>query len=131
MAMTIERQLSIFLDNRPGTLARTCQALAKEAVNILALSISDTVDHAVIRMVVTDVKKAAQVLQGLHVTVQEREVVFMNLSNAPGQLASIAQKLAEAGINIEYAYCTATPSQPTGNMVLRTNDIEATINILS
>ena len=131
MWMTIETQLSIFLDNRPGTLARTCQALAKEGVNILALSISDTVDHAVIRMVVTEAKKAVKVLQALHATVQEREVVFLNLSNSPGQLASLAQKLAEAGINIEYAYCTSTPSQPTGNMVLRTNAIEETINILS
>ena len=131
MSMTIETQLSIFLDNRPGTLARTCQALAKEGINILGLSISDTVDHAVVRMVVTEGKKAVKVLQALHATVQEREVVFMNLSNSPGQLASLAQKLAEAGINIEYAYCTSTPAQPSGNMVLRTNDIEETINVLS
>ena len=81
--------------------------------------------------VVTETKKAVKVLQALHATVQEREVVFMNLSNSPGQLASLAQKLAEAGINIEYAYCTSTPSQPTGNMVLRTNAIEETINVLS
>ena len=50
-AMRVERQLSVFLDNRPGTLARTCQALAKEGVNILALSMSDTVDHIVVRLI--------------------------------------------------------------------------------
>ncbi len=129
--ISIEAQLAIFLDNRPGTLSRTCQALAKEGINILALSISDTVDHAVVRMVVSDAKKAAKVLELLHTTVQERDVIFMEVPNKPGMLAQIAQKLAAAGINIEYAYCTGSTSQEIGNLVLRTNDIEATIDALS
>ena len=129
--LSVETQLSIYLDNRPGTLARTCQALSKEQINIVALSILDTVDHAVIRMVTSDVRKAVKVLQGLHATVQEREVIFMDLSNKPGMLATIAQKLAEAGINLEYAYCTSPSSDQDGKLVLRTNDIEATIDVLS
>jgi len=129
--ISIETQLSIFLDNRPGTLARTCQALAKEDINILALSISDTVDHAVVRMVVSDAKKAVQVLQAMHATVQERDVILMEVPNKPGMLAKVAQKLAEAGINIEYAYCTSSASQEMGNLVLRTNDIEETVDVLS
>lgn len=129
--ISIQKQLSVFLDNRPGTLARTCQALAREGINILALSISDTVDHAVVRMVVSDAKKAGAVLQALHATVQEREVVFMDVPNKPGVLARIAEQLAAAGINIEYAYCTGSASQEIGNMVLRTNDLEATIDALS
>ncbi len=129
--ISIETQLSIFLDNRPGMLARTCQALAKEQINILAMCISDTVDHAIIRLVVSDVKKAAKLLQGLQLPVHERQVIFMDVPNAPGSIANISEQLAEAGINIEYAYCTGATSQPTGNLVLRTNDIEATINALS
>ncbi len=129
--ISIETQLAIFLNNQPGTLARTCQALAKESLNILALSVSDTVDHAVVRMVVSDAKRAVKVLQQLRVPVQEREVVFMDVANTPGALAEIAEKLAEAGINLEYAYCTASASQERGNLVLRTNDIEETINTLS
>ena len=129
--ISIQTQLSIFLDNRPGTLARTCQALAKEGLNILALSISDTVDHAVVRMVVNDAKKAAQVLKALHATVQEREVILMDIPNQPGALAKVAEQLAEAGINIEYAYCASSASQEIGHMVLRTNDLEATIDVLS
>jgi len=129
--ISIEAQLAVFLDNRPGALARICQALAREGINILALSISDTVDHAVVRMVVSDSKKASKILDGLHVTVQERDVVFMEVPNKPGLLAQIAQKLAAAGINIEYAYCTASASQEFGNLVLRTNNIEETINALS
>ena len=129
--ISIETQLSIFLDNRPGTLARTCQALAKEHINILSLSISDTMDHAVVRMVVTDAATAVKVLQGMHATVQERDVVVMDVPNTPGTLAKVAEKLAAAGINIEYAYCTSSASQPNGTMVLRTNDVEETINALS
>ena len=129
--ISIEQQLSVFLDNRPGTLSRTCQALAKEGINILALSMSDTVDHAVVRLIAGDTKKAGQVLKQLHTTVQERQVILMDMSNQPGQLATVAQKLTEAGINIEYAYGTSVPGQAMGRLVLRTSDIEATISALS
>jgi len=127
----IETQLAVFMDNRPGMLARISQALAKAKVNILALSILDTVDHAIIRMVVDKTKEAERVLGELHAMVQAREVVFMDVPNAVGVLAGIAERLAEAGINIEYAYCTTPPSQDAGALVLRTNDLEATINALS
>src|SRR3990167_8422470 len=104
----IETQLAIFMDNRPGMLARICQALAKAQINILALSILDTVDHAIIRMVVDKPKEAEQVLSGMHAMVQRRDVVFMDVSNEVGTLATIAEQLGEAGINLEYAYCTAS-----------------------
>ena len=127
----IVTQLAIFMDNRPGMLARTCQALAKAHINILALSIVDTVDHAVVRVVVDKTEEAKQVLASIHAMVQGRDVVFMDVQNQAGAMARIAEQLAEAGINIEYAYCTASPSQAAGALVVRTNDLEATINALS
>jgi hypothetical protein len=127
----IERQLAVFLDNRPGTLARTCQALQKAQVNILALSIVDAVDHAIVRLVVDKTAEAERVLGGLHHLVQGRDVVFMDVANEVGAMAKIAEQLAAAGINIEYAYCTTSPSHSAGAIVLRTNDLEATINALS
>jgi hypothetical protein len=127
----IETQLAVFMDNRPGMLARTCQALAKAKINILALSILDTVDHAIVRMIVDKTKEAERVLSEMHAMVQGREVVYMDVPNAVGALASIAERLAEAGINLEYAYCTTPASQNAGALVLRTNDLEATINALS
>ena len=127
----IETQLAVFMDNRPGMLARVSQALAKAKVNILALSILDTVDHAIIRMVVDKTKEAERVLAELRAMVQAREVVFMDVPNAVGALAGIAERLAEAGINLEYAYCTTPPAQSAGALILRTNDLEATINALS
>ncbi len=129
--ISIQPQLSIFLDNRPGTLARMCQALAKAGVNIQALSISDTVDHAVVRMVVSDAKQALSLITQLHETVHERQVVVLDVPNRPGELAQIAERLAHAGINIEYAYCTSAHGTEAGTMVLRTNDLEATIDALS
>ena len=129
--MKIEPQLAVFLDNRPGMLSRTCQALAAAKINILALSILDTVDHAIVRMVVDQTKEAEQVLARMHAMVQRRDVVVMDVPNTAGVLAGVAERLAQAGINIEYAYCTATAAQKDGALVLRTNDLEATINALS
>ncbi len=127
----IEKQLAIFMDNRPGMLARTCQALAKAKINILALSILDTVDHAIIRMVVDKPAEAEQVLSRMHAMVQARDIVFLDVPNEVGALAGIAERLTEAGINIEYAYCTTSAAHSAGALVLRTNDLEATINALS
>ena len=130
-SIRIEPQLAVFMDNRPGMLLRTCQALAAAKVNILALSILDTVDHAIVRMVVDKPKDAEQVLSKLHAMVQRRDVVVMDVPNTVGTLAGIAERLAAAGINMEYAYCTASSSQVSGALILRTNDLEATINALS
>lgn len=124
-------QLSIFLDNRPGMLARTCQALAKDGVNIMAMSVSESLDHAVVRLVLSDPIKGAEILNAMHGTVHQRDVIVMDLPNRPGILAEIAQRLTAAGINIEYAYCASLGTQATGGIVMRTNDLEATLNILS
>ena len=129
--MKIEQQFAIFLDNRPGMLARTCQALAKAKINITALSILDTVDHAIVRMIVDKPKEAEAVLSSMHAMVQRHDVVVMTVPNQIGSLAGIAERLAVAGINLEYAYCTSSPSQSPGSIVLRTNNLEETINALS
>ena len=127
----IEPQLAVFMENRPGLLAKVCGTLAESGINILALSIHDTVDHAIVRMVVDQPKEAEGVLSRMHAMVQRHDVVVMDVPNQVGALATIAERLAEAGINLEYAYCTASPNQQGGALVLRTNDLEATINALS
>ena len=127
----IEKQLAIYMDNRPGMLARTCQALATAKINILALSILDTVDHAIVRIIVDRPKEAEQVLSGLHAMIQSRDVIWMDVPNQVGALAEITERLAAAGINLEYAYCTSTGPKTPGAIVFRTNDLEATINALS
>ena len=124
-------QLALFLENRPGMLSRTCQALAAAKINILAMSIIDIVDHAIIRLVLDKPKEGEQVLAKLQIMMQRGDVVYMDVPNTDGVLAGITEKLAQAGINLEYAYCTAASSHSEGALVLRTNDLEATINALS
>src|SRR5688572_10368542 len=107
--MEITKQLAIFLDNRPGTLARLADALAEVKVNIYAISTSDTVDHSVIRLVVSDYRRALHVFEERGTLVVEDDVLMIEGDNRPGSLAKLAHKLANAKINIEYAYCATRP----------------------
>ena len=99
--MQIAKQLAIFLDNRPGTLARVADALAGAKINIYAVTTSDTVDHSVIRMVVSDYRKALHVFEEHGTLVVEDDVIMLEASNKAGELARIAHKLAEGKVNIE------------------------------
>src|SRR5437867_10551293 len=98
--MQITKQLAIFLDNRPGMLARVADALAAAQINIYAIATSDTVDHSVIRMVVSDSRKALHMFEEHGTLVVEDDVLLFDGANKPGELARIAHKLADAKINI-------------------------------
>jgi hypothetical protein len=124
-------QLAVFLANRPGALARVCDALAKAEINIHALAISDTIDHSVIRMVVSDPTKALMLLGEAGVLALESDVLKIETENQPGVLAKIAERLAEANVNIEYAYLAGSQTAPKGLMVLRPSDVEKAQKALS
>jgi len=117
-------QLAVFLANRPGALARVCDALAKAEININALATSDTVDHTVVRMLVSDPTKALMLLGEAGVLALETEVLMIETANQPGVLAKIAERLAEAGVNIEYVYLAGGRDAEKGLIVLRPSDIE-------
>ncbi len=102
--MEIATQLALFLENQPGTLAAVCDELAEADINILALTISDTVDHSVVRMIVSDTDTALNIFEEHGTLVVENEVLLIEIDNKPGSLSSIAHALAGAEINIEYAY---------------------------
>jgi hypothetical protein len=129
--MHIAKQLAIFLENRPGMLARVCDALAAEGINIYALTTSDTIDHAVIRMVVSDYRRALHVFEQHGTLVVEDDVLLVEGSNKPGSLAKIAHKLADARINIEYAYCATPPDAKKGLLVLRVKDVKKALKVLN
>lgn len=118
--MQLAKQLAIFLENKPGTLARVCDALAAAKINIYALTVSDTVDHAVIRLVVSDPSRALHLFEQHGTLVVEDDVVLIEADNKPGALGRICHKLAAAKVNIEYCYCAATPTAKKGLVVLRT-----------
>jgi hypothetical protein len=130
VSMESATQLAIFLTNRPGALARVCEALAKAEINIHALTISDTVDHSVVRMVVSDPTKALMLLGEAGVLALENDVVLIEADNVPGMLAKIAERLAHVEVNIEYTYLAASPSTDRGVMVLRPSDVEKALRAL-
>jgi hypothetical protein len=117
-------QLAVFLANRPGALARVCEALAKAEINIHALATSDTVDHTVVRMVVSDPTKALMLLGEAGVLAIETEVLMIETASQPGVLAKIADRLAQAKVNIEYAYLAGGRGVEKGLIVLRPSDVE-------
>jgi hypothetical protein len=129
--MHITKQLAIFLENRPGMLARVCDALAENKINIYAISTSDTVDHTVMRMVVSDYRKALLVFEERGTLIIEDDVLLIEGSNKPGSLSKIAHNLADAKINIEYAYCATAPDAKKGLLVLRVNDAKKALKILN
>ena len=129
--MQITKQLAIFLDNRPGMLARVCDALSTAKINIYAISTSDTVDHSVIRMVVSDPDKALYLFEEHGTLVVDDDVLMVDGDNKPGSLAAIARKLAAAKINIEYAYCATSPHSKKGLLILRVSDPKKALKVLN
>ena len=124
-------QLAVFLANKPGTLAAVCDALASEKINIFALTVSDTIDHAVVRMIVSDPKRALSIFEQHGTLVVENEVLLLEQDNKPGTLSEVAKKLAEKNVNIEYAYLATAKSSRKGLLVLRPNNLKKAIEILS
>jgi hypothetical protein len=128
--MPIEKQLSVFMENKPGRLSHICNTLAENDINIHAMSVHDTVDHAIVRLIVDHPTKALVILEEEGVYTIAQDVVVLDIENKPGIISAIAKKLFRADINIEYAYCTATRNQEYGCVVIKTKDPEQTLEIL-
>jgi hypothetical protein len=97
-------QLSIFLENRSGRLAEITGILARAGINIRALSLADTADFGILRLVVSQTARAVQVLREGGFTVATNEMVALELPDRPGGLWEILRVLEGAGINVEYMY---------------------------
>ena len=130
LSMEPATQLAVFLSNRPGALARVCDALAKADINIHALATSDTIDHSVVRMVVSDPTRALMLLGEAGVLALENDVLMIETDNHPGTLARIAERLSQAQVNIEYTYMAATINANKGLMILRPNNVEKALQAL-
>jgi hypothetical protein len=131
LRLQLAQQLSIFLDNRPGTLGRLCEALAEAKINIFAISSSDTVDHVVFRMVVSDTMQAKRILDERGTLVIMNDVLMIDGTNQPGSLARIANRLGDGGINIEYAYSATHPKAQKGLLILRVSDPKKALKVLN
>ena len=119
--MTI-KQISIFLENKPGQLAGICSALAKADINIATLSLADTADFGIVRMIVDDHAKGCEVLSAAGFAVRETDVVKATVPNRPGGMAEIMAKLDAAGADIEYSYAYALGDGDKAVLVFRFKD---------
>ena len=129
--MQITKQLAVFLDNRPGMLARLADALAEAKINIYAITTSDTVDHSVIRLVVSDYRRALHVFEEHGTLVVEDDVLMFEGSNKPGEMARIAHRLADAKVNIEYCYSATPPDSKKGLLILRVSNPVKALKVLN
>jgi len=111
-------QLTVVLENKPGQLAKMAAVLKKAKVNIQGISVVDSVDTGVIRMVVDSPAKARQALARAKITVTQQLVLVADLPNEPGALQGLAAKLSAAGVNINYIYGSVTKKGSEGLLVL-------------
>lgn len=123
-------QISIFLENKAGRLAEVTGILGDAGINIRALSLADTSDFGILRLIVHDNEKAKQVLKEHGFTVGRTEVVAAEVEDRPGGLNRILQILFEAGINVEYMYAFVQQSGQNAVLIFRFDDIDNAVNVL-
>ena len=116
------RQISIFLENKPGQLSAICRDLADAGINIATLSLADTADFGIVRMIVDDHEKAKDVLAEKGHVVNVREVIAVCVPDRPGGMAEVMQVLDTAGVNIEYSYAFAFHKGEKAVLVFRFSD---------
>ncbi len=113
------KQLSIFLENRVGRLAEVTKILGEATVDILAISIADTADFGILRLLVDDVDKAVAALKAQGVVCAVHSVTVVSVDGVPGGLAKVLGTLDAAGINVEYMYTVSQKKTPDPMMVFR------------
>jgi hypothetical protein len=124
-------QISVFLENKPGALAEVTRILGETGVNIRALSLADTKDFGILRLIVNDHEKAKEVLGQKGFTVRKTEVVAVEVPDRPGGLAEIMKVLAEAKINVEYLYAFVQQSGENAIIIFRFDETDRAIAVLS
>ena len=124
------KQLSVFLENRAGRLDEVVHLLGEGGVNIRALSLADTSDFGILRLIVNDVEKALQVLRDSNHTVSTTEVIAVEVPDQPGGLASVLTPLSGAGVNVEYMYAFVEKATDKAVVIFRFEDADSAVKVL-
>ena len=127
--MTVN-QISVFVENKSGALAQITRVLSDGGVNMRALSIAETQDFGVLRLIADDDRKAAFVLSDAGYILSVTPVLAVVIKDEPGSLANTLTILADAGIDVEYTYAFLTPRPGTACMIFRVKDNEAAEQVL-
>lgn len=123
-------QISVFVENRPGRLADITAVLAKNSIDIRALSVADTSDYGILRLIVNDPKSAVEVLRSEGMTASATQVLGIIIPDEPGGLARAIKVLSDAQISVEYAYAFITPSVGNAYVIIRVEDNDKASEIL-
>ena len=128
--MTV-KQISVFVENKPGKLAELTDYLHQHDIDMRALSIAETQDFGIVRMIVDDAYKASQVVKESGYVVSITPVLAVEMSDEPGSLYKILKVLGDGGVNLDYTYAFLGQKAATAYMVLRVEDNEKAIEVLS
>lgn len=125
------KQLSVFTENRPGGLAPIIEALGKNNIDISALSLADTSEYGILRIIVNDPNKAKEVLKDLGIVVKITEVLTVAMDDAPGGLSKILEIFVKNDINVDYMYAFVGTVTNKALMVVKVNDPDAAVSALA
>jgi hypothetical protein len=125
------KQLSVFMENKPGTLANLAKILADANIDLKAMTVADTKEFGIARMIVDDTEKALIALSGAGQTAKVREVCGFKVPDQVGGLAKVLTILGDNGISIEYMYAIVTSDSDKAHMIVRVDDNEAAEKILT
>ena len=123
-------QLSVFLENRTGRLADIAVTLGEIGVNIRAMSLADTTDFGVLRLIVNDTAKARQVLKDLGFAVRLTEVLAVEIPDRPGELGRLLRIIEQAGLNVEYVYGFVEKNSDNAILIFRFDDLDRAITAI-
>jgi hypothetical protein len=123
-------QISVFLENRAGRLSEVTRVLAEAGINIRALSLADTSDFGILRLIVSDNETAKQVLKEQGFTVGRTTVVPVEVQDQPGGLSAILEMLSSEGINVEYMYAFVQQSGKNAVLIFRFDRTDQAIEVL-
>jgi hypothetical protein len=125
------KQISVFIENKPGRMANVLSVLAREKVNLTALSVMDSHEHSVLRLVADDLARTRRVIKALGTPFAETDVVIVELRNQVGALAHVCELLAAEHVNIDYAYCSAGGRNGKTLGVFKVSNTEKAMRVLS
>ncbi len=124
------KQISVFMKNEPGRLTKVTRLLADAQLDIRALTVAETADFGILRLIVSDPDKAYKTLKENQIAVVEHDVLGVEVEDKPGGLAKIIEMLAKEKINIEYVYAFVAKSREKAYVVLRLGDLDAGKKVL-
>lgn len=128
--MKMTKQLSIFLENKPGVIRQVCEVLQQHQINILTLTLADTAQFGLLRFLVRDTAAAKAVLEQAGLTVIETDVLALPVPNVPGGLAALLNVIDEAKLNVEYMYAFTSGKGNDAIMIFRLGDPAAALTAL-